>query len=423
MNQLLKLLYQLQIHDSEPVGMDRWNVMFDSVLGDKVMSPDPLLLSNAVSLRSGDEDQVQRPVSPINIVMSLGGVPSPVSKSPVLDQRHGVKTLMASAVPVLTQESSRIDTIFPYDKTMSKNNNHCDSTELLYDERTASSVNVHASQTDISLDKLTIAADSLLVDNSNLDALSTDKTQTEVVVVGKITSDVSLAEEPSPDRSKSQKAIDGSAFDLAQDFTKPDPNTMVQVERSTDGGLVTDNLISFNDEAARDTLLTDKTLPDSDCDSQAKTTTDIPITAKSTPDNLALDTSAQLLTPIDTSPNLISLDSPASGEVSPTLLRTRSRNSSRRRLVQILSASDLDFGPFMGYEEQKDDEVEESGEQLKRKASMLKLIDTNDAKTTEPENISTDVESTSENLTSVDSTNLGNNVFKQSSSALKDDET
>nr|CAB3237551.1 diacylglycerol kinase theta [Phallusia mammillata] len=111
-----------QIQDTQPVEMDRWNILFDSVNTPRTQpgSPGedrPLLLSDAVSFDTGPEPDLpstsntnSRKPDPVNVVMSMGGQVNGHNSNKV--QRGSTPNLMLGLVPVLspTKENTSQET-------------------------------------------------------------------------------------------------------------------------------------------------------------------------------------------------------------------------------------------------------------------------------------------------------------------------
>ena len=92
--------------------------MFDSSQHEQVASPDPVLLSDAVTFREDPDQGVKKPVSPINIVMSFGGMNS-VEAPAKLNHEKGIKNLVSATMPVVPDKQ----------RNESENNNSIQSTK------------------------------------------------------------------------------------------------------------------------------------------------------------------------------------------------------------------------------------------------------------------------------------------------------
>ena len=429
--------------------------MFDSdpISENKSASADPLLLSDAVSFRNDKKNE--KPASSINIVMSMGGIGFLSDKQVRLDHNEGVRNLVTAALPfVQPPKVSTGSTISVYDKTMSKNNNHCDSTNGLQRRLTEGQItnDVNASLTvdnssestlpDVSVHKLAIEPNSTAADESNKDFFPSEKSPAHAATSVKSSVDIlSMDETPSEKLNLNEQTEKESNLTNVSDFAKPGSSCSdvtaedsVQVDSIQYSSVVA---LKTSDETIKDSsstvtktdfdLKVNTTLQYSSMDSTTEHDTEAP--GETPVDNLATDETEHHSSLPETTATLVShtlpplqrkrsscvssSDSQIADEVLPSLLRPRTRSSSRHRLVQILSASDLEFGPFLSYEEKNTEESEETGEQLKRKASRLKLIDSGDAKRNEQDDFSIEIEKLPENLTAQNSCS-GDSVFGKS---------
>ncbi|XP_002128509.2 diacylglycerol kinase theta [Ciona intestinalis] len=129
-----------QISDSSPVKLDRWNLLFDSIVenNDNNIHPEkaPLLVSDAVNkvknINIGTE-LAHSMTSPINIIMSLGAEQQPASK-------ETIESSTDSDNKTLKADSTGFTSYLPPDEALCEENNaevqtstHCDN-ELLREQ-------------------------------------------------------------------------------------------------------------------------------------------------------------------------------------------------------------------------------------------------------------------------------------------------
>ena len=208
------------------------------------------------------------------------------------------------------------------------------------------------------------------------DLLDDKPSPNEVLKDANTSPDNSLADETSPGNLTADEALADSLENDSNRNSATDETSLANTDEAPRANSADDKTTTDNSASDMQDDLVKNGIPVELAADEVKTN-DVAANGMK-PDNSACDETA--------SDGINSFDSTASGEFTTKLLRQRSGSSTKHRFVQILSASDLDFGPYVGFEEKKTEENGESGEHLKQKTSQLKLIDSNETKALEADN-------------------------------------
>ena len=248
--------------------------MFDSSVHDNLGSPDPLLVSDAVAFRNDVVDGAIKPISPINIVMNIGGTGTGTGTSlipPPLFHEKGVQSLVSAALPMMVSD---LTDVFAERANDDASVNRAISSENVFESNEVKHCDIN------------------LIENQNLTP-----------------------------RSNEQQLNSGCELDVWQSRSDFNQTSQSIVD------------LNQNNQSERKS---DLNIPQGDLNLGHQSSDDL----NQSKDDLNFNQSQ-----------------------SPKFHRQRSRNSRRHRMVQILSESDLDFGPFIGYEESKADKNCETEDQ------------------------------------------------------------